>query len=210
MDALVDYGVVADDPERDVPNPRRNALDAELRQARAAVAQLAAEYGAAAFSNPERARPTRRGFKIAHGKLAHRIRAARQRAAALEAARAALPKRVPVHTVVAGDVVKLAPERKLLTNLLKMVAYQAESDLVRLVAPHYKRVEDEGRTLIQSALAGHADLEVRATELHVVLRPLSSPHRSRAIASLCEDLNRPGTFFPGTHLRLRYAVAPHA
>ena len=128
---------------------------------------------------------------------------------ALEAARAALPKRVPVHTVVDGDVVKLAPERKLLTNLLKMVAYQAESELVRLVAPHYKRVEDEGRTLIQSALAGPADLELTDTELHVVLRPLSSPHRSRAIASLCEELNQHPAYFPGTRLRLRYAVAPH-
>jgi hypothetical protein len=120
-----------------------------------------------------------------------------------------VPKRVPVHAVVSGEVVKLAPERKLLTNLIKMVAYQAESDLVRLVAPHYTRVEDEGRTLIQSALAGHADLEVTDTELHVVLRPLSSPHRSRAIASLCEELNRRRTLFPGTRLRLRYAVTPH-
>jgi hypothetical protein len=209
LDALVDYGVVAADPERDVPNPRRNELDAELRHARAEVAQLASEYGAEALSNPERARPTMRGFKIAHGKLARRIRAARKRVAALEAARASVPRRVPVRAVVSGDVVKLAPERKLLSNLLKMVAYQAESDLVRLVAPHYKRAEDEGRTLIQSALAGYADLDVTDTELHVVLRPLSSPHRSRAIASLCEALNGRRTVFPGTHLRLRYAVAPH-
>jgi transposase len=209
LDALVDYGVIADDPGRDVPNPRRNELDAELRKARAEMAQFAAEYGAEAFSNPERARPTMRGFKIAHGKLAHRIRAALKRVAALEAARASVPKRVPVHAVVSGEVVKLAPERKLLTNLIKMVAYQAESDLVRLVAPHSTRVEDEGRTLIQSALAGHADLEVTDTELHVVLRPLSSPHRSRAIASLCEELNRRRTLFPGTRLRLRYAVTPH-
>jgi hypothetical protein len=91
-----------------------------------------------------------------------------------------VPKRVPVGEVVSGEVVKLAPERKSLTNLIKMVAYQAESDLVRLVAPHYKRVEDEGRTLIQSALAGPADLEVTDTELRVVLAPLSSPHRTRA------------------------------
>ena len=36
------------------------------------------------------------------------------------------------------------PERKLLTNLVKMVAYQAESDLVHLVTSHYKRAADEG------------------------------------------------------------------
>ena len=35
-------------------------------------------------------------------------------------------------------------ERKHLTSLLKMVAYQAESDLVRQIAPHNARAEDEG------------------------------------------------------------------
>jgi hypothetical protein len=148
-----------------------------------------------------------RGFKIAQGKLGQQIRAALKRVAALEAARAAVPKCVPVADVVEGDVVRLAPERKLLTNLIKMMAYQAESDLVRLVAPYYKRAEDEGRTLIQSALAGAADLVVTDTELRVVLAPLSSPHRTRALAALCDELDRAGVRFPGSRLRLRYAVA---
>ena len=126
----------------------------------------------------------------------------------LEARRAAAPKRVPVADVVSGDVVKLEPERKLFTNLVKMVAYQAESDLVRLVAPHYKRVEEEGRTLIQSALAGAADLLVTDTELRVHLAPLSSPHRTRAITALCEELDLRAVRFPGSALRLRFAVAP--
>jgi len=103
-------------------------------------------------------------------------------------------------------VVKLAPERKHLTNLLKMVAYQAESDLVRLVAPHYRRAEDEGRTLIQSALASAADIEVTDHELRVTIAPLSSAHRTRAIAALCDELNRSQTRFPGTRLCLRYVV----
>jgi len=39
-------------------------------------------------------------------------------------------------------VVKLAPEIKHLTNLTKMVAYQAESQLLEAIAPYYARVED--------------------------------------------------------------------
>ena len=87
-----------------------------------------------------------------------------------------------------------------------MVAYQAESDLLRLVAPHYRRAGDEGRTLIQSALASAADLEVTQTELRVVLAAQSSPHRTRAIAVLCEELNQTETVFPGSNLRLHYSV----
>jgi len=62
-----------------------------------------------------------RGFKIAHGQLAARLRNAFDRITALEQTRAAAPARIPVREAVETDVVKLAPERKLLTNLLKMV-----------------------------------------------------------------------------------------
>jgi hypothetical protein len=68
--------------------------------------------------------------------------------------------------------------------LIKMVAYQAESDLLRLVAPHYRRAGQEGRTLLQSALASTAGLEVTRTELRITLVAQSSPHRTRAIAAL--------------------------
>jgi hypothetical protein len=50
------------------------------------------------------------------------------------------------------------------------------------VGSHYQRAEDEGRTLIQSALATGADPEVTENELRVTLAPQSSPHRTRAMA----------------------------
>ena len=88
-----------------------------------------------------------------------------------------------------------------------MVAYQAESDLVRLVAPHYKRADQEARTLIQNALAGAADIAVDGEEIRITLAALSSAHRTRAIAALCSELNKTPVRFPGTDLTLRYAVA---
>ncbi len=206
LDALVEYGVVPDNPTREVPNPKRRALTEQLATARAELAALTVEYGAAALLNPEATRPTMRGFKIAHGKLAARLGQVARRIVALEKARAATPAKLPVQAVQ-PEVIKLAPERKLLTNLLKMVAYQAESDLVHLLAPHYRRTADEGRTLIQSALASPADLEVTPDELRVALAPLSSPHRTHALAALCESLNREPVRFPGSRLRLRYGVA---
>jgi transposase len=207
LDALVDYGIVPDNPTREVPNPARAEIDAKLKEARAELTRLQAEYGREALENPEQARPTMRGFKIAKSKLGKAASAAMKRVSDLEAKRTAMPQRVPVEDVVAGEVVKLAPERKHLTNILKMVAYQAESDLVRLIAPHYRRVEDEGRTLIQTALEAPASIEPTDTELLVTLAALSSPHRTRAVAALCEALNATQTRFPGTRLVLRYTVA---
>jgi transposase len=205
LDALAEYATVPDDPTREVPNPAWVALEAQLRQAWARLDRLQSEYGLEALSNLEQKRRTMRGFKIAYGKLGEKIWTAWQRVQQLEKRRAALPRRVPVQDATDKPVVKLAPERKHLTNLIKMVAYQAESDL-RLVAPHYRRVDDEGRTLIQAALAGAADLKVTKRELRVTLAPQSSPHRTRAIAALCKELNRRKTLFPGSSLRLNYAI----
>jgi hypothetical protein len=206
LDALVDYQVEPANPERDVPNPARKALDKELAKARDALRRVRARYGIAAFANPEALRRTMRGFKNAHAQLGADIGAAMRRVATLEQRRAKMPPRVPVGQVVEGAVVKLATERKLLTNLFKMLAYQAESDLFRLVVPHYKRAEDEGRTLIHSALNGPASIEVTEKELRVTLVPLSSAHRTHAIAALCAAMDRRAAMFPGTRLRLRYAV----
>jgi len=206
LDALVEYAAVPDDPTREVPNPAWAALDAQLRQAQAQLDRLQAEYGLEALTNLEHQRRTMRGFKTAQGKLGQKIWSAWQRVLQLEKRRATVSRRVAVQTVTEEPVVKLAPERKHLTNLIKMVAYQAESDLLRLVAAHYRRAGDEGRTLIQSALASAANLEATQTELRVTLAAQSSPHRTRAIAALCEELNQTKTIFPGSRLRLHYAI----
>ncbi len=206
LDALAEYAVVPDDPTREVPNPVWAALDAKFRQAQADLDRLQAEYGLEAFTNLEGQRPSMRGFKIAQGKLGQKICNAVQRFLRLQKRRAAVPRRVPIQKTTDEPIVKLAPERKHLTNLLKMVAYQAESTLLRIVASHYRRVNDEGRTLIQSALASAADIEVTDRELRVTLAPMSSAHRTRAIAALCEELNRTKTIFPGSRLRLSYAI----
>ncbi len=87
-----------------------------------------------------------------------------------------------------------------------MVAYQAESDLLALVRPHYARADAEGRTLITSALQSSANIDVRKDALFITLAPLSSAHRTRAIAGLCETLNQTKTCFPGTKLKLRFGV----
>lgn len=206
LDALADYSVVPDDPQREVPNPAWAAADAKLRQAQAHLDRLQAEYGLEALTSLEKQRPTMRGFKIAYGQLGQKIWNAMEQVQMLEKRRTAVPRRVPVQTVSKDQVVKLAPERKHLTHLIKMVAYQAESDLLRKVAPHYRRADDEGRTLIQSAMMSPADIEVTEKELRVTLAPLSSPHRTRALAALCEEMNQTATVFPGSHLCLRYAV----
>jgi transposase len=118
LDALVDYRIEPEDPTRTVPNPERRALDKDIRAARADLAKLEGEYGAAAADNTERRRPTMRGFKAAHAKLGKKLRAARDHLAQFLELRRSLPKRVEVRDLNERAVVKLATERKHLTDII--------------------------------------------------------------------------------------------
>ncbi|MGH8291584.1 MAG: putative transposase [Steroidobacteraceae bacterium] len=206
LDALVDYRIEPQDPTRTVPNPERRALDKQIRAARTELADLERQYGAAAADNPEHHRPTMRGFKIAHGRLGQQLRAARERLRKLLDQRRRRPARVEIRDLGEQTLVKLATERKHLTDLIKMLAYQAESDLFNLLSQHYLRAEQEGRTLLHELFAASGDIHVTDEQLQITLAPLSSPHRTRAVQVLCELLDQTATPFPGTRLRMRFAV----
>jgi hypothetical protein len=208
LDALVDYQIEPEDPTRTIPNPERRASDKAIRAARADLAKLEREYGAAAADNPERRRPTMRGFKIAHRRLGKQLRTARARVAQLFEQRRDVPKRIEIRDINEKAVVKLATERKHLTDIIKMVAYQAESDLIALLRSHYARVDQEGRTLLHELFATAGDIRVTDRELLITLAPLSSPHRTRAAQALCEMLDQTATIFPGSRLRMRFAMRP--
>jgi transposase len=207
LDALVDYAVEPDDATREVPNPRWAEVDAKLRAARERVAEITRRIGSEAALRELGVAKARRALLDRH--VRREIGTAVAESMKLERRRAAIPRRIPVGERTEGEVVKLATERKHLSNLLKMVAYQIESDLVRAVAPNYRRADDEGRTLVQAALPSAADVTVAADkrELRVLLAPMSSAHRTRAIAALCQQLTATGAVFPGTRLRLVYALA---
>jgi hypothetical protein len=140
-------------------------------------------------------------------RIFHRHRA-RARVRRLFDQRRKLPKRVEVRELNERTVVKLATERKHLTEIIKMVAYQAESDLLAQLRPHYARADQEGRTLLHELFAAAGDIRVFDSELNITLAPLSSPHRTLAAQALCEILDKTATIFPGSRLRVRFAMRP--
>jgi hypothetical protein len=59
---------------------------------------------------------------------------------------------------------------------------------------------------LHSIFQSSARLEVTDGELRVTIAAQSSPHRTQALATLCEQLNAKATRFPGTNLRLYLAT----
>lgn len=207
IDSLWTYGSEEADANRDVPNPVRKEKEQALREAKGEVARLERLLGAAAAHNEESKRPTMRGFKIANASVGQQLREACAKVERMREELRDVPKRVSASEAADGEpVLRLKTETKRLTDTIKSVAYQAETSLFRMIRSHYSRHEDEGRKLIASAMQLSGDIKVGARELHITLAPAASPNRTRAIAQLCDELNAGETTYPGTQLRLRYAI----
>jgi hypothetical protein len=207
LDALVNYQVEPADPERTIPNPERKALAKALRASRAALQQLEQAYGQQARANREAQRPTMRGFKIAQAKLNRQLREAEANYEQLRARFAQLPKRVPLNAVLdEAEIVRLAPEAKHLTDTIKMLAFRAETALVRCLTLNGVRTEDDGRALVREMLLSSADIVPQAAEQRLLVRvhSLANPRHNKALAKLCETLNTLELRYPGTDLTLVY------
>ena len=201
LDALVEYGVEEVAAEATRPNPERKPVARARQQAKEEVTRLRAQLGAAAAANEERQRPTMRGFKVAQARLRQELEQAELREQALAEQFRQLPKRVP-----AKGMKTLKKEKKLLVDAIKIIAYQCETELLDRLRPHYARADDEGRTLLQAAFQASASMEVTETELQITVAPQSSPHRSEALAKLCQELDEEAVCYPGSRLRVRLAV----
>ncbi len=188
LDALDSYATVADDLDRSVPNPAKKPASARAAEARRRLADI------------EDGLPDRLPAELAtiHTDAVTYVEG-------LTADARAIPARVPLGELH-PDAVLHHGERKRIHDAIRMATYNAESALVRLLAPHYARAEDEARSLLREALRSPADLQVAGSELHVRVSPLSAPRRTRAIAALCAELSSTDTVYPGTDLVLRYSV----
>lgn len=202
LDALVEYGVDDVSATATRPNPERKKLAKERQQAKAEVLQLRAELGAEVDANEERRRPTMRGFKVAQAELRQRLAQAELHEQALAEQLRQLPARVS-----AGGLKTLKKEKKLIVDAIKIIAYQCETALLDRLDKHYSRADDEGRTLLHAAFQSSARLEVTETELKITMVAQSSPHRSAALAKLCDELNAEPACYPGSNLQVRLAVA---
>lgn len=87
-----------------------------------------------------------------------------------------------------------------------MVAYRAETALVRCLTPHYAKTEDDGRSLIREMLLTSADIVPQLNEQRLLVRlhSLANPRDNTALVKLCETLNALDVRYPGMDLTVVY------
>lgn len=202
VDGLVEYGADPVDDEVERPNPDLRALAREIAAVKRQISALQSQRCELVGERKSRS-PDPPGFErfipgeAKTDQLLAKVCSLKTHLEELEQRRRELPRRVS-----AGELRRLRSDRQQVATVFKTLAYQVETDLVRLLAPHYSRTEDEGRKLVAAALRSAARVEVTEHEVRVTLAPQSSPHRSRAVAALCASLNTLGATYPGTRRRL--------
>ncbi|MFU8842010.1 MAG: putative transposase [Nitriliruptoraceae bacterium] len=199
LDSLDTYTAVEDNPHRSVPNPAKRAATRRVRQLEQVVADAEATLGR--HRNTPQLTGTLDELDTTLDQVRGQLADARRTAADT-------PARLPL-AKVAPDARLLDTETKLLTHACRIAAYNTETSLARLLAPHYARAADEARSLLREAFTLPGDLQIIHGHLHVTLNPASAPRRTRALAALCVQLNDTETVYPGTDLTIRYAVKPH-
>ena len=200
LDALDAYDTVGDNPERLVTNPARKQADKQVAAARAELTAAQATEGRTAF-NGGRSRADQK-------ELAAAYTAAQAHIDQLATTARNTPAKIRIGDI-RPDAARLDPERKRIHDAVRTATYNAESALARTLTTHYRRGNDEARSLIHEIAHTAADMQITGTELHIRIHPLSAPRRTRALQALCHDLNQTDTTYPGTNLTLRYSTHPH-
>jgi prepilin-type processing-associated H-X9-DG protein len=199
LDVLVDYAIEPDDPERQVVNPAWRRLDRQVKAARAALHKAEAGYGRVSLSN-ESSRVCRRSAAEVEQALETYERLCKERRDT--------PRKVRLGEVSDGDPIKLTYERKLLTDTIKMWAYDAETQLTEMLDGVFCRNESEGRAVVREIFQTPGDLTLSPGKLHVHLNQLSAPRYTEAMMSLCDQVNALDMTLPETSFRLRFHVKP--
>ena len=92
-------------------------------------------------------------------------------------------------------------------DTIKLIAYRAETALVGTVRETLAR-RDDARALLRELMRTTADLlpDLEHKTLTVRLHPLPSRLQDTAVRHLAEELNATETVYPGTELRLIFAL----
>ena len=214
LDVLTTYAAdTADD--REVPNPAIKTATAQLKRLRTAAQKLRAAIGWALVLDTDpppstdgpttgirrtRVTPTTRAALISQLQLLE---------VQIEQTKAQL-RSLPPHVLLSSlgplpQVPRL--ERKLIVDVVKIAAYNAQAWLADLLIRHYANANDVHDLLRSFAYLSGTLVREPDGGLRICLQPPDLPLHRRALAGLCADLNLAQPVFPGTDRRLHYEVA---
>lgn len=209
IDLLSEYGTeVIPGTNRPVVNPKWRELDRQSRTLKGKLVQRQARFAALTL-HPESDKKEVSDWEKRKTILVEEIEQLEHDLDQVKQQLKGVPKHVTWEELSAEQKFsRLAPSRKRLTDTVKMLAYRAETALTAIVREELAR-EDDGRALLRDLFRSEADLLPDTTRgvLEVRVHAMANPRSNRAIVHLLAQLNDASINYPGTNLKLIYAMA---
>jgi tRNA A-37 threonylcarbamoyl transferase component Bud32 len=210
LDKIIQYSVDNLDSNFKVVNPEYNNISYRIKKEREKVSRRKAklyfyeQQNPLQLSQPESAKWMKNRLEITEA-----IERMEQQVKVLINKRKEIPYKIPVGQM--PETIRynrLHEESKALQNIIKMICYRAETAFAALLAPYYKRANQEIRALIKSIIHTHINLEVDRINdaLKITVYPLANQRSNETVNKICEILNQTNTIYPGTKLKLIYKI----
>lgn len=207
IDMLTEYGIEEVDPEKKVVNPSYRKNEYALRKLREKLARIKARFFNIVEENMDKSIDELKDALEKESKLQETMKLLENDIELCLEKRKGIDSHIQIQEMEAGSQYnKLKTESRLFMNVVRMIAFRAETAVVNLLGDYYAKAMNEGRMLVKEIVKTDADLEpdYESKSLTVRLHSLSTPRANKAVEQLCQLLNETETNFPGTELRLIY------
>lgn len=209
LDRLLTYDIEPVPDTTRVVNPEYKELNSLVKSNSSKFDRKTAEFGTVILKGEIQSDNVDK-YQQRKSALAEEISLLEKHIEELKASRKNTPRHIPF-TELPEDLKfsKLGMQSKYFIDTIKMIAYRAETSMANVLRDKMLHT-DEARRLLQAVYNTEADIipDKDKNTLTIRLHHLANRSTDVALQSLCDDLNATETIFPGTNLRLNYALSP--
>jgi prepilin-type processing-associated H-X9-DG protein len=205
LDGLVDYGTDIVPDATMVVNPAYRTLDGQARKKIGVLNRKIAEFGAVNLEGEIEPCEVE-AFTQRKSDLQESIASLQKQIDELKALRKATKRHIPYKELPPeARFDRLSTQSKHFIDIIKMIAYRAETAMAQILRQNMTR-HDDARSLLRAIYSTEVDIvpDPQANTLTIRLHPLANTSSDLAVRHLCAELNTTETLFPGTELRLIY------
>jgi len=209
LDRLVDYKTEALDDTIRLVNPAYRELDSKVKSKAALLGRKLAVFGAMTLQGNIEPQVVER-FEREKAELDLEIAKLKEELEEYKVQRKAAPRHITAGQLAEKDKFnRLTHKTKHFVDIIKMVAYRAETAMVNIVREVMSR-EYDARSLLRDIYQMEADLVPDPSKgtLTVSLHHMTTQSADQTVRHLCEELTATETVFPGTNLTMVYRLGP--
>lgn len=207
FDKMIQYGYENLDEDMQVVNPPYSRLSHQIKKEKEKKVRIDARLFEKIIQNADAPMPEVATFLEQQSKLKEKQEQHQNKIDQLNEERKKIAARIKIKDMDKDKQYnRLKKESKYFINIIKMIAFRAETALYRQIAPFYKNTDKDGRMIIKEIMNTPADMlpDNNNQTLTIRLHPLSTPRANEAAKKLCGILNETKTKYPDTNLTLFY------